>query len=883
MDVQQQILAALVPPLLALAVSPELAPGARYDPAIPTLKQVVGHELGQEISSPEQITAYLRALAAAAPDRTRLLQYAETWEGRPLHLLFVSSPERIGALDGIKAGLARLADPRGLGAAEADRLTRELPVVSWMMHAVHGDETSSSDAALAEAHHLLAARGDAAVDRILRESLVVIDPLQNPDGRARFLATNRLAQAAAPDPEPVAAEHDQPWPGGRYNHYLFDMNRDWFALSQPETQGRVRSMLEWPPQVLVDLHEMNGNSTYYFAPPADPLNPHITPRQREWLETFGRANAARFDERGFAYFIRETYDSFYPGYGESWPIFNGAVGMTYEQASPRGLVWRRSDDTPMTYGEAVVHHFTAALTTLDTAARNRQRLLEDFLDYRKSAVAEGQRGPIREYLIPPGEDPPRAERLARLLGAQGIEVRRAEESVAFKGRTLPAGTYVVPLAQPAGRLARNLLDPQTAIDERFLKEQDRRRKKRIPDQFYDVTGWSLPLAFDLECLASETEATVRAVPLGPLAAPAPVAPARVGYLLPWGSETAPAAAEAVRAGLRVRMLSRPFTLAGRRYAGGTALLRVADNPPDLRETLGGILGRRGLTATPVDTGWVEDGISLGSNESATLKAPRVLLAWDTPTESLSAGWARFVLERRFSQPVTIVRVASLGRVDLRRYDVVVLPSGDYGDALGEASTRRLKEWVRGGGTLVTLGDASRWAVREKVGLLDTTAELRSGLPDLEPEKDEKKDDKKKEAKPPAEAKPFDLEKAILPEREPPESTPGVLARVLLDREHWLAAGTDGEIQGIVEGRRVFTPIKLDKGTNVGLYAPKDRLVASGHAWEEARSLLAQKAFLVEQPLDKGHVVAFAEDPNYRAFSEATELLFLNAVLLGPAF
>ena len=625
---------------------------------------------------------------------------------------------------------------------------------------------------------------------------------------------------------------------------------------------------------------MNGNSSYYFAPPADPLNPHITPKQREWLEAFGRANAARFDERGFAYFIRETYDSFYPGYGESWPIFNGAVGMTYEQASPRGLVWRKLDDTRMTYRDAVVHHFTAAITTLETAARNRERLLKDFLEYRRSAVSDGERGPIREYLIVPGEDPPRAERLARLLQAQGIEVRRAEEGIAFRGRTLAAGTFVVPLAQPAGRLARNLLDPDTALDERFLKEQDRRRKKRMADQFYDLTGWSLPLAFDVECLGSEAATKARTAPLGPLPAAASLPAARVGYLLPWGSETAPAVAEAVRAGLRVRVLSLPFTLAGRKYSGGTALVRVADNPPDLRETLGGILGRRGLTAVPVDTSWVEDGISLGSNEGASLKAPRVLLLWDRPAETLSAGWARYVLERRFSQPVTIVRVSSFGRVDLRRFDVIVLPSGDYADAVGEGSAGRIKEWVRAGGTLVTLGDASRWAVREKVGLLETTAELRDGKPDVEPSE---KDDKKNEPKPPAEAKPFDLEQAIRPDREPPESTPGALARVLLDRDHWLAAGTDGEIQGIVEGRRVFTPIKLDKGTNVGLYAPKDRLVASGHAWEEAKSLLAQKAFLIEESLGNGHVVAFAEDPNYRAFSEATELLFLNAVLLGPAF
>jgi hypothetical protein len=867
---------------LALAAPLDLYPGARYDAGVPTLGQSAGHDFGEKISSPEEIVAYLRALAAAASDRTRLVRYGETWEGRPLYVMLVASRERIAKLDEVKAGLARLANPRGLDGPEGDRLTRELPVVTWLQHAVHGDEVSSSDAALAEAYHLLAAREDPVVDRILADSLVIIDPLENPDGRSRFLATNGAAQAPEPDPEPLAAEHDQPWPGGRYNHYLFDMNRDWFALSQVETRGRVKLMLDWPPQVVVDLHEMGGNLSYYFAPPATPLNPHVTPRQQEWLETFGRANAARFDERGFAYFIRETYDSFYPGYGESWPIFNGAVGMTYEQASPRGLVWRRPDDMLLSYRDAVVHHFTAALATLDTAAKNRERLLRDFLDYRRGAVAEGERGPVREYLIPPGEDPPRAERLARLLGAQGIEVFRAEEAVPYKGRNLPAGTFIVPLAQPSGRLARNLLDPQTALDEKFLKEQDRRRRKRMPDQFYDLTGWSLPLAFDVDCLPAEAPAHVRASALGPRPeAPSALPPAKVGYLLPWGSEMAPAVAEALRAGLRIRVLARPFTQSGRRFGAGTALVRSADNAPDAREILGSILSRRGLAAVATDSGWVDEGISLGSSEGASLKAPRVVLAWDTPTETLSAGWARYVLERRFEQPVTVVRVASLARLDLRRFDVMVLPSGDYEDALEDGASR-IKEWVRAGGTLVTLGNASRWAVRDKVGLLDTTAELRDGRPDVEPSDKEKEEERKKDAKA-AEGKPFDLTEALRPDREPPESTPGALVRASLDRDHWLSAGSDGEIQVVVEGSRVFTPIKLDKGTNVGLYAPLDRLVASGHAWQEARSLLAQKAFLIEEPLGNGHVVAFAEDPNYRAFSEATELLFLNAVLLGPAF
>jgi hypothetical protein len=855
----------------------ELWPGATYDPAIPTLKQVLGHDFGEEISSPEEIAIYLRALHEAAPDRTRLTEYARTWEGRPLHLLVIGSPDRIGALDGVKTGLRRLADPRELSGADAGDLLEDLPVVVWLMHAVHGNEISSSDAALAEAYHLLAARNDSLVETIHREALVLIDPLENPDGRARFVVQTKLGRAHPPDPTRVAAEHDEPWPGGRSNHYLFDMNRDWFARSQPETRGRVRVALDFTPHVVVDLHEMGGDSTYYFAPPADPVNPHVTADQNGWLETFGRANAARFDERGFAYFIREVYDSFYPGYGESWPLFQGAIGMTYEQASARGLVWRREDGTLLTYRDGVVQHFTAAITTAHTAAANRRKLLEDFLEYRRTAISEGEQGPVREYVLLPGADPSRATRLARALAGQGIEVRRADETFTAGETEVPSGSFLVSNAQPSARLIRNLLEPHVAQPEQFVSEQDRRRQKRLPDQIYDLTGWSLPLLFDVDVLPSDRPITVAATVVAEDTEPdvASLPDASVAYLMPWGSGAAAAAAEALAAGITVRQASAAFTLNGRAYPLGTAIFRVSDNEPDLAARLGPIVARHDAELVGADTGWVDEGISLGSGRVAALKSPRVVLAWDRPTSSLSAGWARYVLERRFGVRVSAIRVSSLGRFDLEDADVLVLPQGDYGDALGEEAIGRVRAWIRRGGTLVTLGEASRWAVGSKVELLETTTELRGGKPDVETDE--------KTPKPPEPVTPFDYDKAVQPDREQPENTPGAIARVTLDPEHWLSSGTDGEVQALIEGRRIFTPMRLDKGRNVGVYAEGDRLVASGLVWDDARAQLAEKAFLMHQPLGRGHIIAFAEDPNYRGFTEATELLFINAVLLGPAY
>ena len=462
------------------APTQELSPGTRYDALIPTLVQVAGHDFRAEITPPDQVVEYLEALAEAAPDRTELIRTGETWEGRATVMLVVGSAERMARLEAVKTDLRRLADPRALEGGDAERLISELPVVTALVHGVHGNEISSSGAAMAEAYHLLAAQGDATVEFILRESIVLIDPMQNPDGRARFVFHNTMARARWEDADPASAEHDEPWPGGRVNHYLFDLNRDWFAQTQPETRGRVAALLEFMPHVVVDLHEMGGNSTYYFPPNAIPGNAWTTAEQRELTDIFGAANAASFDERSFAYFNRDTYDAFYPGYGVSWPMTQGAIGATYEQASARGLVLLRSDGDELTYGDGVLHHFTAAIQTAVTAATHRERILRTFLEFRASAVALGRSG-AREYVLTSEHDPGMARRLAETLVRSGIEVNKALEPVAVGGRTLPAeGTYIVPMDQPTHRLIRNLLDPHTPMDADFVGRQIERRANRLP-------------------------------------------------------------------------------------------------------------------------------------------------------------------------------------------------------------------------------------------------------------------------------------------------------------------------------------------------------------------------------------------------------------------
>ncbi|MEX1128596.1 MAG: M14 family zinc carboxypeptidase [Vicinamibacterales bacterium] len=858
----------------AFQPAPELSPGTRYDTNIPTITQVLGYDHGERITTPDDVGRYLRALADAAPDRARLTEYARSWQDRPLWLFIVGSRERMARIDEIKASRQQLANP---APGDASGLIQNQPVITALTHSVHGNEASGVDAALAEAYHLLAATGDPTVDLIMRESIVLIDPMQNPDGRARFISSNTHAQAMRPDPDPVAAEHDEGWPGGRTNHYLFDLNRDWFPQNHPESQGKVRFLLDWLPQVTVDLHEMGGESQYYFPPAAAPNTPNTTEAQRNWMVTFGRANAARFDERGFHYFMREIYDSFYPGYGASWPFFIGSLGKTFEMAGTRGLALRRSDGTLLTYRDGVVRHFTAAIQTAATAAANREKMLRDFVDYRRSAVAEGG---TTEYVLAAGNDPTRAERLADLLMKNGLEVRRVEAPVKVAGREIAAGSFIVPLAQPMGRFVRTLLDPQTTMGDEFIAEQDRRRKLRMPDQIYDITAWSLPLLYDVDLIVTDRPTGAKTAAWTSAARPAaPVPAAKVGYLIPWGAGMASAMSDLTREGMTVRAAGAGFTLAGRQYGIGTAVVRADENPDDVRDRLSRVAAAHNLEVLPIDTAWSDAGASLGSNHVRIVRTPRVLLVWDAPAQSLSAGWARFSLERRFNQPVTAVRAGSLGRATLANYDVIVVPAGSYGSVLGGAMLDRVREWMRTGGTLITLGEASRWAA--SAGLLDTYTELRGGRPDRPAASQGGQPASGAAPARPSGEDTYDYDAAITPPRERPEATSGVITRVLMNMEHWLSSGTDGEIQAMVEGNRVFRPLTLDRGTNVGVYAAGDRLVAGGLVWPDVGAQLAQKAFLMHQPVGQGHIIAFAEDPNFRGFTELTQMLLMNAVLFGP--
>ncbi|MCO6510886.1 MAG: hypothetical protein J5I65_08840 [Aridibacter famidurans] len=866
----------------------EFWPGTQYDPSVPTTKQVLGFEPGERIASHSELMKYFEALQRARPGQIKLFEYAKTWERKKLIYAAVGSEANIARLDSISSSMKRLADPRVTGDSEARQIISSMPGLTWLAYGVHGNEISSPDAAMMTAYHLLAARGSEVVDKILAESVVFIDPTQNPDGRDRFVHNFNIAEGLEPQESQLAAEHNEPWPGGRTNHYYFDMNRDWISLTQPETVGRIKALQEWWPLVFVDLHEMGTNSTYYFGPEAEPYNPFKTEQQHRNTDPYGKNNAKWFDRFGFDYYTREVFDGLYPGYGDSWPMLYGAVGMTYEQASVRGLVVRKSNGERMHFRESVRHHFVASVSTAETTAVNRENLLRDFYEHAKASVEEGRTGPVRSFILPRRGDTSLVDKLANLLHEQGVEVSQTSSAGTVCGVSYPAGSFGVSTAQPARKLIRNLLDKNVPMAEAFLKEQERRRSIGLPDEIYDITAWSLPIMFNVEAVSCS-----QALP-GSFreAAPQPVTPgtvsggnASVGYLVPWGTTAAAKLLTgALRKGLRIYSADKQFVQKGRTYPRGTLIIKTADNHSGFGSTITDLARTTGAEVVGTDTSWVESGVNFGSDNVVEIKKPKVALAWDEPTSSYSAGQTRFILERQYGFPVTPVRTAQLGSRDIAHFDVIILPDGfGYSRVLG-GGVDRLKDWVAGGGTLIGLGS----------GAVSFLADPKTGMLAVSRENAVRTD---KDGKPVAEGKPSEPSarvpgKLITSEEQfkdlieadvsSPDAVAGVLVTAKTDPDHWVTAGVQDTVNAIFRGNTIFTPIEMDSGTNAAYFTGPDDLLASGYMWEETRKQLAFKPFVVVQPSGRGNVIGFTQDPTIRAYLDGLNVMLLNAIFRRSA-
>jgi len=882
-------LSALLAGVLLLSGLPALAQrGAgldaqRYDPAIPTLSSVLGHAPGEELTTPEEITGWFARLAAAAPDRVKLVEYARSHQGRPLTYAVIARPDVMAALPAAQADMRRLASGARFPDAELRALIRRTPAVAWMSYGVHGDEVSSPEAALALSYRLVAAVGDPLVEAILANTIVVIDPLQNPDGRNRFIQTFEDARGIEPQADRFAAERDQPWPGGRFNHALFDMNRDWFALTQPETRGRVRALLEWNPVVVVDGHEMDGDQTYFFPPVADPVNPNITASQMQLEELIGRNNAAWFDRLGYDYFTREIFDAFYPGYGDMWPKLNGAIALTYEQGSPRGLLFERTSGEHLSLSDALDRHLAASLSTLEALARNKEEFLRRYAEDRRSEAEAGRTAKDRFILIDLAQRRGEAEELGRRLVLQGIETVRLSPGAQACGAVFPAGALAVDTAKPNRPLIRTLLAGNTPLPSVFMERQEERRRQGLEHELYDTTAWSVPLMDGVRTLACE-----RIPAAAPAATPVPATAAITaegagfGYVAPWSDAVqARFVIAALKEGFRARTISESFSAEGRTFPAGSVVFARAWNPDDTPARLTELARRIGAELYPLNSGWVDRGVNFGSDKARELFVPKIAVAWDRGPSPTAAGATRHVLEQVLGLPATPIRTHTLAAADLDRFDVLILPDGAaYGRALGSGGNAAIKGFVERGGILIAMAGGLSYIADPDTGLSAMRRERAAG------------GDSGAETSPDEEAG-GGLRNGVLIEteadlaritRDPdalPDTLPGALARVERTGEHVLGSGYQ-EAVVMVSGTEIFAPLNGADGSTVLRFSGPGDIVASGYIWEENRRQLAYKPFLTAETLGEGLIVGFTQNPVERGYLNGLNLLMANAALLAPA-
>ncbi|HUP88992.1 MAG TPA: M14 metallopeptidase family protein, partial [Longimicrobiales bacterium] len=798
---------------------------------------------------------------AATSRRVHVDTVARTHEGREVLSVVVTSEANQSRIAQIKADAQRVADPRGASASDLNAVVGRLPSIVWLGYTVHGGEASGAEAALAFMYQL-AAGTDPQTKLILDSTVVVIDPLQNPDGHERHVQdVNRSRGVFGPTASPASLIHSGNWPGPRTNHYYFDMNRDYYVMSQPETRGRIKVFRTWFPHVDADLHEMGSNSTYFFPPSMDPINKIIPKNIQDWWSTYAAANGAAFDEHGWGYFRREGYDQFYPGYGDSWPLFNGAVGMTYEEASSAGGAIRRTDGTVLTLKDAAHRHYTTSFATALTTARNRTQRVKDFLAFKQNAINEPVRAGVRGIAFERDRQG-RADSLAQRLLDNGIEVLRLRSSAspadaqpfATSGPArLSAGSYVVDFSQPSGALARSILEPDAPLDSTFVHEEESNREIGVSERFYDLTAWSMPYTFRVKAW------TLRTIPAGaeriasvPVA-PAPALPnARVAYAFEPGSE----ASIRMLAGLladsvRVNFAQKWFKAGDEAFQHGAFVVRVAANNDRVHDIVRRHAAASGAHVVSLSSGLVTEGTDLGSSSVIPLRTPRVALVGGAGVSGNSFGATWYAFDQRMHFPVTNIPLSALGSSAIDEFNVIVLPSA----SLEQSTADRVGTWVRNGGVLVTMDGSTQWLSGEKVGISRLRARRDTTRADNQP------------------GAPL------------PADIPGAIMRVVADTLSPLTAGVDErEFTALVFSDRIYkTPKDFRPGEVVLKFAGEKSVRVAGYVWPEVPARIADSPYLWTERVGRGRVIAFAGDPNFRDMWRGMYPLFANAVLIGGSF
>lgn len=815
-------------------------------------KEFLGYELGDRFTRHHRVMEYFKHVADALPN-VDVIQYGETYEHRPLVYAVVASAENFQNIEQIRKDNLRRA---GL---EAGSPTTKVAIV-WLSYNVHGNEANSLEASMKTLYEL-ADPSNTKSQQLLKNTVVILDPCMNPDGRDRYANFYNQYGNFPPNSDPDSKEHREPWPGGRANHYLFDLNRDWAWQSQIESQQRIKVYNQWLPHVHVDFHEQFINNPYYFAPAAEPYHEVITPWQREFQVIVGKNNAKYFDEQGWLYFTKESFDLLYPGYGDSYPIFNGSIGMTYEQAGhgQGGLSITTQEGDPLTLKDRLTHHFTAGMSTVEVTSQNAAKVVDEFEKYFRDNV-NSPASPYKTYVIKGENNRDKIKQLAGWLDSHAIKYGHASAGKASRGFDYSTQTVqnfnlttedlIISAYQPKSRFITTLFEPQS----------------KLPDSAtYDITAWNLMYAYGLKGYALNERINVGKEYKPKNAENTSITTKPYAYIFRYQSlRDAEFLAAMLNKNIKVRSALKAFKISNENFEPGTLIITQRNNEsiPNFDNVVQNLAKQMDRKIYTSSTGFVDTGKDFGSDYVSYLKAPRVAMLIGEQTSSLSVGEIWHFFEQQLNYPITQLGTDYVKNVDLKKFNVLIIPEGYY-RLFDEAMLTKVGDWVSGGGRLILIANALTSFADQKGFSLKQYAN------DDDKKAAEKKDKELKEKE--GLLRYEDAERKSIS-----DFMPGAIYKASLDKSHPLAFGLGDSYYSLRENSLRYG--FLEDAWNVAYIKGKAKPV-QGFAGFKANSKLDNSLLFGVEDKGRGHIVYFVDNPLFRSFWENGKMVFANAVFL----
>ena len=879
------------------------------------------------VATPEQITSALKSWANQS-DRLKVIEYARSHENRPLHAVFISSPENLKNLNSIKDKISQLADARITNDRKAKTLINELPAVAWMAYSIHGNETSGADAALGVIYHLIASKDDDILE-LLDDMVIIVDPVMNPDGRARFAKNLEQYRGTAPNYDDQSLIHTGDWPYGRTNHYYYDLNRDWVYLTQPETQGRVALINEWKPQILVDAHEMGAQDTFMTGPAREPINKNVDYDLIKWGNVFAKDQGNEFDRRNWRFYTGEWHEDLYPGYS-FYVAFRGTLGILYEQSRMAEDGVRRPEGTIQSYKESVHHQFVSTMINLDTLKNNSKLMYEDYWDGRKYNVSSNSKYSNRSYVVLATDNNGRINALAEKLKAQDIEIYKnnkpinvsnalKQNGVTVNEYTIPTGSMIIPNNQPEAPLVSAILEFDAEIDDEVLIEEKQKRIKNGSSIMYDTTAFNFTMMFGLPAITVPQDLKDNLTNWTPSPESLEINQDAVIWAVDGKDDRSVAfAARLLEQNVQVRIIDKNSTLSGHDLSRGSVAVIAMDNPSynNLHETIKTVATDLDISVVSIESGFGPKELpDWGGRHFRLLKKPQIAILSHSGFSSYDVGVSWWSLDHHLGIRHSQLNSSLTGYGDLRRYNTIILPSGN--PDLSDYAKNTLMDWVKQGGTLIANNRSTRTIISSdgmgSVKSLNTTFDksksynidlmreiysLEDNI-DISDANDNKVDT---EITYPWETSDVTYTKEQLEMRDKWQSTlmpSGAIVSARADSENWLTFGAE-DVVPVLYGNY---PILMTGGNStaalrIGELIPnKDsktktinwsqipsgydlNVRMSGLVWPEASQRIANSAYLTREKIGKGQIILFSGEPNFRGSARGTNRLWLNAVIYG---